>query len=281
MKKVSPLTAKQKAKIERQANKLAAEGQLKDAAQMMLSVAQAAPQNVALWLQIARWQRAARDFPAATQTLQSALNFQNENVLPTLSSTRKVEINAQNATTSDITLLWVELCETQTEAQNWSECIASCRALLKIAPRHHLGREILATALLHSEQLMETENVLRELLVLSPRDPLHRLKLATLLQMQGKSGEALREFERVVEGYPEAPFAEEAREAIDLLDHLQMQQLMMRAGEQPTFRQQMQNALDQTLNENGFQLTDEGRESLRHMMSDGRLAPEPERVRLH
>ena len=43
----------------------------------------------------------------------------------------------------------------------------------------------------------------------------------------------------------------------------------------------MQNALEETLLVNGFYLTDEGRESLRHMMSDGRIASEPERVVLH
>lgn len=274
----SPVLSKQRvARLEQQANALASERKWQDAVRLLSRVAQSAPADVSRWLQIADWQREARDFQASVQTLQQALEEQNQDAHQK-SSTRLAN---DTSSTRDLERLWLALCETQAEAQNWAECVAACRSLLHLAPRHHLAREILATAHLHLEQLAETEAVLRELLLLSPRDPLHRLKLATLLQMQGKSGEALREFERVAESYPEAPFAGEALEAIELLDNLQMQQLLMRAGEQPMFHQQMQSALDETLRDNGFQLTDEGRESLRHMMSDGRLATEPERVRLH
>lgn len=279
MKPTSVLSKQRVARLEQQANALASERKWQDAARLLSRVAQAAPADVSRWLQIAGWQREARDFQASVQTLHQALEEQGKSARAQ-SSTRLAKDAGQKAT-RDLERLWLALCETQAEAQNWAECVAACRSLLHLAPRHHLAREILATAHLHLEQLAETENVLRELLLLSPRDPLHRLKLATLLQMQGKSGEALREFERVAESYPEAPFAGEALEAIELLDNLQMQQLLMRAGEQPMFHQQMQSALDETLRDNGFQLTDEGRESLRHMMSDGRIAPEPERVRLH
>lgn len=273
--KQTQLSPQRIARLEQQANALADERKWHDAAKVLSRIAQKTPADTSRWIQIARWQREARDFSAAAQTLQRALE-EHDKAQPQ-SSTRLT-----NATvSSDTQRLWLALCETQAEAQNWAECVAACRSLLHLAPRHHAAREILATALLHQEHLAESENVLRELLQLSPRDPLHRLKLATLLQMQGRSGEALREFQRVVETYPEAPFANEAHEAIELLDNLQMQQLLMRAGEQPVFQQQMQNALDQTLSENGFHLTDEGRESLRHMMSDGRLAPETPRVRVH
>lgn len=301
MKKSLILTAKQTREIEQRAYELADEKQLAVAAQLLLQIARENPQDATRWLQVARWQRDARDFSAALETLQSALEIFDRNAPDessqqatndTKSAAKTARANSSKADESSISstrsaefraleTLWLALSETQAEAQNWNECVAACRSLLHIAPRHHAAREILSTALLHIEQLPEAESVLRELLVLSPRDPLHRLKLATLLQMQGKSGQALREFERVVETYPEAPFAGEAEEAIELLDNLQMQQLLMRAGEQPFFRLQMQTELDETLRENGFHLTDEGRESLRHMMSDGRLAPAPERVRLH
>ncbi len=348
---------KKSSKLEQRARSLAAKGELKTAAELLLAEAQIEPHETARWLQIAQWQREARDFSGAAKTLQRALKetekrAQNAtikskspaaksqlsaaNLSQESSFTQKMrsEIAASDARTSslqnperiaksasrtigkatvssqeaapqkesstrfspealspkalspirvsrELESLWLALCETQAEAQNWDECVASCRSLLRLAPRHHGAREILATALLHTDDLGSAETVLRELLLLSPRDPLHRMKLATLLQMQGKSGQALREFQRVAESYPEAPFAGETVEAIELLDNLQVQQLLMRAAEQPIFQQQMQNALDQTLAENGFQLTDEGRESLRHMMSDGRLAPIRERVRIH
>ena len=281
--KSNVLSKQRVARLEQQAQLLANERKWQDAARILSRVAQSSPAEVSRWLQIADWQREARDFQASVQTLHQALEEQSKSARAQSSTrlTKKTSEKMALDSTRDLERLWLALCETQAEAQNWAECVVACRSLLHIAPRHHLAREILATAYLHLEQLGETENVLRELLLLSPRDPLHRLKLATLLQMQGKSGEALREFERVAESYPEAPFAGEALEAIELLDNLQMQQLLMRAGEQPIFRQQMQTALDETLRDNGFQLTDEGRESLRHMMSDGRVMPEPERPRIH
>jgi hypothetical protein len=47
--------------------------------------------------------------------------------------------------------------------------------------------------------------MMQELLQMSPRDPLHRLRYATLLQLQGRSGDALREFQLVLQLYPDAP----------------------------------------------------------------------------
>lgn len=281
------LTLAEQQNLQEQSQLLAAAQQWDEAAKTLRRVALAQPENVELWLQIMRWQREARDFKAAAQTLRRALKSRAKiaRQLRT-SSTRNTQESDEIAAHDhklqrETEMLWQSLAETFAEAQDWAECATACRFLLQIAPHHHAAREILATALLHLERTADAENQIRELLVLSPRDPIHRLKLATLLQMQGKSGDALREFERVALAYPNAPFASEAAEAIELLDNLQLQQLLMRAAETPVFRQEMQNSLDETLRENGFYLTDEGRESLRHMMSDGRPPEAARPPRIH
>lgn len=168
------------------------------------------------------------------------------------------------------TSLWQALAEAQLEAQNWNGCIEACREVLESEPRHHFGREMMATAFLHSGRIDEAEKVMRELLLLSPRDPLHRLKFATLLQLQGKSGASSREFQRVADSHPNAPFVDEAHDAIETLDHIQIQQVLMRAGEDSEFAEQLESAFEAALPENGFHLSESGRESLRHILGDGR-----------
>ncbi len=84
--------------------------------------------------------------------------------------------------------------------------------------------------------------------------------------MQGQPGESLREFERLGAMYPDAPFSEDAREAVENLERLQTQQILMMAAEQDTFRWQLERNTAQTLEENGFYLTENGFDSLCQMI---------------
>jgi hypothetical protein len=70
---------------------------------------------------------------------------------------------------------------------------------------------------------------------MSPRDPLQAPRYATLFAVAGRSGDALREFHLVLQLYPDAPFVEDAHEAVEALDAIQIQQILMMAGEQTTF----------------------------------------------
>lgn len=184
-------------------------------------------------------------------------------------SARSVDVIATEVQRRELAVLWQALGEAQLEAQDWNGCIDACRALLDLEPRHHFGREMLATALLHSGRIDEAATVMHELLLLSPRDPLHRLKFATLLQLQGKSGASSREFQRVADSHPDAPFVGEAHDAIETLDHIQIQQVLMRAGTESMFREQLESAFEAALPDNGFHLSEAGRESLRHILGDG------------
>ena len=162
--------------------------------------------------------------------------------------------------------LWRSRAESHLEAQAWDECIAACRSLLKIDPRHHFAQETLATALLQTGQIDEAVQAVQRLLEISPRDPLHRLQLATLLQMQGRHGASLSEFERVASLYPDAPFVEKAREAVENLDRLQTSQILLLAAEQDNFRWQLERDPETALAQNGFYLSENGFESLRQMI---------------
>lgn len=233
--------------------------QWQGAAQVLLRAAKAEPRNTTRWLQIADWQRRSGDAQGAIGTLKTALRLNR--------STRKHPATA--GTQRNLLDLWQVLAETLLETQKWEEAVAACRSMLLLAPRHHLAREILATALLQQGEVAEAEVVMRELLQISPLDPLHRLRLATLLQLQGRLGEALIEFRRVIETHPDLPIVEEAHEAIEALDRMQTQQILMRASEQVLFRLAIERDLDETLAEYGFVLSDNGYETLRQMVWDG------------
>lgn len=164
------------------------------------------------------------------------------------------------------TAIWRNRVENSLKKQSWADCIVACQSLLELDPKHHFAQETLATALLQLGQIEEAIVAVQRLLEISPRDPLHRLRLATLLQMQGRPGESLREFERIAEMYPDAPFTEDARDAVENLDRLQTQQILLMAAEQDNFRWQLERDPAAALESNGFYLTENGFESLRQMI---------------
>jgi len=221
-----------------------------EAAQALEHAAQIEPQNAELWIQIARWRRAGDDHDGAQSTLKQAI--------------------ACNSEPENLILLRLALAELQFEAQDWLSCISTCHEVLGVRPNQHFALEMLATSLLHSDQTEVAMDVLRRLLLVSPRDPLHRLRYATLLQVQGQTGQALQEWERIVALYPDSPFAEEAEEAIEMLDKTQIQHILLRAAEQSSFGWQLQRDLDGVLAEHEIYLSEAGRETLRQIVWDGR-----------
>lgn len=156
--------------------------------------------------------------------------------------------------------------ENHLEAQQWDKCIDACTSLLQLDRHDHFAQETLATALLQTGQIDAALEAVGRLLQLSPRDPLHRLRFAAILQMQGRNGEALREFERVIAMYPDAPFCNEAREAIEQLDRMQTQQILLMAAEHNDFRWMLERDMTEALESSNFHLSENGFESLRQMI---------------
>jgi tetratricopeptide (TPR) repeat protein len=250
-----------RAATESQAHDLAERQRWREAARELLRVAKAEPRDTSRWLQIAQWQRQSGDILAAAQTLETALKLNHRK--------RRKALDER-----DTLALLLALAEAQLEAQHWSACLGSCEAVLQLSPRHHFGMEILATALLQSGDPAAAEKVMRELLQVSPFDPLHRLRLATLLQLQGKLGESAREFERVLEMHRNSPILEEAREALETLERMQTQQILMLASERLDFRRHLEDDMEGALEALGFYLSENGRESLQHMIWDGSFSDE-------
>lgn len=256
------------AATENQARDLAGREQWREAARELLRVAKAQPRDASRWLEIAAWQRKSGDAAAAAQTLETALKL----------NSRKQSTPLREP---DAIALWQALAEAQLEAQNWVACIAACEILLEHAPRQHFGMELMATALLQNGDPASAEIVMRELLFISPRDILHRLRLATLLQLQGKLGESTREFERVLLMRLDLPLAEEAREALETLERMQTQQVLILASERLDFRRLLETDMESALESLNFYLSDDARDSLQHMVWDGSFADEDSAPVIH
>ena len=171
--------------------------------------------------------------------------------------------------------------ESSLQQQDWDECIRTCRSLLKLDPRHHFAQETLTTALLQTGETDAAVRAMKRLLELSPRDPMHRLRYATMLQMQDRFGEAAREFERVSLMYPDAPFAPDALEAIENLDRMQTSQILMMAAEHDEFRWKLEREMADLLEENGFYLSENGAESLRQMIPNSEIEVEARAPKVH
>ena len=177
---------------------------------------------------------------------------------------------------------WRDLAESHLKSQDWAGCIIACHALLKLDPRHHFAQETLSTALLQVGRVDEAIEAVQRLLEISPRDPFHRLRLATLYQMQDRHGASAREFERIAAMYPDAPFTADALDAIETLDRLQTTQIFLMAAQDARFRWDLERAPLQTLEENEFYLSENSLESLRQILpapDDDLDAPPP--IRIH
>ncbi|HEX8237617.1 MAG TPA: tetratricopeptide repeat protein [Abditibacteriaceae bacterium] len=267
------------ARVEARAAELAQQEKWKQAARTLMQAAKAEPTQISRWLQIATWQRQTRAPKEAVDILIKALQANGISAHGSARGERAESLppRAQRAkpqhaplSEADVAVLWQAMAEAQWDARNWNGCIKACEALLQLQPRSHAAREMLATALLQDGRPTDAMAMMQELLRMSPRDPLHRLRYATLLQLQGRSGDALREFQLVLQLYPDAPFVEDAHEAVEALDAIQIQQILMMAGEQNDFRHGLQQELETVLDDSGFHLSENGRESLRNMLGDGR-----------
>ena len=171
--------------------------------------------------------------------------------------------------------------ESSLQQQNWSACIEDCRLLLQLDPRHHFAQETLATALLQIGETKAAVAAVRRLLEISPRDPLHRLRYATMLQMQDQFGPAAREFERIALMYPDSPFTPDALEAIENLDRMQTSQILMMAAEHDEFRWRLERDMPELLDEQGFYLSENAAESLRQMIPNSEIEVEVSAPKIH
>ena len=249
----------------------------KRAAAAWRRAAKAASHDLALWLRASLCERRASLPREARRTLYAALQASGV----TEAMREAIESGApQDASipTSRLRDVWLALAETFLETQDWEKSQHVCRFVLRALPRDTSAREVLSTALLQDGKVLEATAVMRELLSLSPLDPLHRFKLATLLQIQGNHAEAHREYSRVLaqtQGGSYGEMKSDAESIIEILDNLQIRDILTRAGDDFEFAQELLSNFDDALQDGEFHLSENGLGSLRQMISDGRPEAAP------
>ncbi len=170
------------------------------------------------------------------------------------------------------------LAELALEVGATDEAIFSAKSLLRLAPRSITARDILSAAYLQRGQLPEALRMARELCRLDPNEPLHHFKRGVLLQQMGMVGGATEAYLRVLadsaaEDGEEDGFVGETRDALEMLDRHQLQQIAILAVEDMTFRTNLRRAAFETVIAKGFRLSPAGINALAQLSLDDLPTP--------
>ncbi len=136
--------------------------------------------------------------------------------------------------------------------------IREATLILKRSPRNLRGLDLLGTAFLYQGDVDHALQVVNQMALLSPSDPLHHFKRAILLQQKGQVGEALGAFMRVLEMGGEEELVEQAADAIQMLDEFQVRQILLLASEDAIFRNRLSHDVERATRQRGYHLSPGG-----------------------
>jgi len=157
------------------------------------------------------------------------------------------------------------LAELYQRAGDYSGLMEQAQALVRLNPRNPHGYDLLAVAHFQRGDLEGAIESMSRLVSLDPLDALSRLKLGLLLQQNGELGRAMEEYQQVIALAPQRELVRAALEAMENLDHYQMQQILLRAAEDRAFRARLERDVEGTLVSHGYRLTEFAQEILRRL----------------
>ncbi len=157
------------------------------------------------------------------------------------------------------------------EAHDYEGAVEVGKELLKLAPRHMPAYDTLGSAYF---LLGDAESALRvagDLVRISPHEPRHVLQRALLFEHTGRIEAAVEELGRVMAMAPSAEEANSAREHLEALDSYQINQILLLASDDRTFRLKLERYTEGTIRERGYYLSERGLEALRDLCEEGYL----------
>jgi len=241
------------------AQRLAEHENWDQAAAALQQAAEADPFQLWRWLAISRWRKQCGQIAQAIAIISHAIN------LPEVAP--KSTFTAQQLwTAEDEMALWTELAYLYGQDSRWEECERACLEVLERDGDSIQIMELMATACLQTLHLDAAEQLLQNLLQRAPLDPWFRLRYATLLQMQGKSGNAQRELQRLLAMKIPALLQEEVRAHMQHLDELQIQQIAVLLQNTPGLPVTMARDPRKQLEEMGFHVTDPAIETIQNLL---------------
>lgn len=151
------------------------------------------------------------------------------------------------------------LAECYLEMDRNREAMDECHRVLRSRPRDIRALDLLQTAYLKEGNVGQALRIAGRLTLLCPQDAMNYFRKAVLLQQLGDIRQAVDNFMRVVEiEEKDTELADRAREAVEMLDGIQLRQLLVLAGDDAVFRAKLCRDPHDAAAERGFHLSEAG-----------------------
>lgn len=155
------------------------------------------------------------------------------------------------------------LAELESEVGRHDEAKKHALIVLGGDPHNLIALELLAFINLQLGDLDQALQAMTRIVHIVPTDPFSRFKLATLYHQRGAYHQAMVEYDLTVELSDQTHLAQEAQEAIEGLDRLQLQQVLTISADDPLFRAKLSHDPAKAVVQRGFHLTEASLEILR------------------
>lgn len=159
-----------------------------------------------------------------------------------------------------------KMVELYMEAGQAHAAIEQALQVLRRDPDNIPVRWLLVLAYLDRGDWESALRTLDDLIALAPNEPIYHFNQAQIFQELEQWGLALISYDRVVEIGIDHELAERAREAIAMLDRIQMEQIMTLILEDPQFRRALQEDMEGALIDRSFALSPAGMAVLRTIL---------------
>jgi len=160
------------------------------------------------------------------------------------------------------------LAELYHELGRHDQVVAQAEQMLTLNPRNPCAYDLLAMGQFHRGELDQAIETIGRLIYLEPGDSHHHFKLGMLFQHRGEAIRAMAEYLRAFDMAEDTELAQMASDAIERLDQYQLEQLLLRAAEDPQFRVRLMHNPDETVRRHGFLLSEVALGALRGMDLD-------------
>lgn len=150
------------------------------------------------------------------------------------------------------------------------EAMDECHRVLRTRPHDLRALDLLQTAYLKEGEISQALRIAYRLALLCPLDPMSFFRKAVLYQQLGETRQAVENYMRVLEmdNGLDNELGERAREALEMLDGLQLRQILMLASDDPVFRTKLRRDPQQAAGDRGFFLSEAGLSALKQLDLD-------------
>lgn len=177
---------------------------------------------------------------------------------------------------------WEMVLKLAQETGDQRRALTASRTLIKLSPRHIPAYTTLSEVYLKKGDITNALRVANTLIRLEPESATHHFNKALLCQHQNEIELAVYEFMQTIFLEPEGPYSESARNFLEDLDMMQLNQIITLAMEDLVFRTKLTRNCSAAAMEKGFALSPLGEHMLEQYCEESLPdSPAPNRVSLY